>query len=139
MPGQLPLQRPPRLNVEGAVDRLVGDLHRLIVGVADPQPARDLLRGVVLCQALLDHPAKRGAELELCRPRPPRAPPGLALCGVGAVAPAPAATVDLTPGRRGWGAQRPGDRAGRLTAGDRARDLLALFKAQAPLRAPASP
>src|SRR5215213_540779 len=70
MPGQLPLQRSPRLDVEGAVDRLVGDLHRLIVGVADPQPARDLLGGVVLSEALLDHPTKLGAELELCRPRP---------------------------------------------------------------------
>src|SRR3954466_14589293 len=100
MPGQLPLQRSPRLDVEGAVDRLVGDLHRLIVGVADSQPARDLLGGVVLCEALLDHPAKRGAELELCRPRAPRAPPALALGGGGGVAPAPAATVDLTRDRR---------------------------------------
>src|SRR5215216_7888663 len=100
MPGQLPLQRAPRLDVEGVVDRLVGDLHRLIVGVADPQPARDLLGRVVLLEAPLDHPAKLGTELELCRPRPPRAPPGLALCGVGAVAPAAAATVDLTRDRR---------------------------------------
>src|SRR5215207_9182014 len=71
VPGQLPPKRPPRLDVEGAVDRLVGDLHRLIVGVADPQPARDLLRGVVISEALLDHPAKLGTELEPRR-RPPQ-------------------------------------------------------------------
>src|SRR3954454_20979144 len=93
MPGQLPLQRSPRLDVEGAVDRFMGDLHPLIVGVADPQPARDLLGRVVLSEALLDHPAKLGTELEPRRARPPRAPPGLALCGVGAVAAAPAAAV----------------------------------------------
>src|SRR5215213_7240376 len=139
MPGQLPLQRSPRLDVEGAVDRLVGDLHRLIVGVADPQPARDLLGGVVLSEALLDHPTKLGAELEICRSRPPRAPPGLALCGVGAVAPPSAAAVDLTGDRRMGAAKCPGDGACRVTAGDRARDLLALFKAQAPLGAPAGP
>src|SRR4051794_34400135 len=137
MPGQLPLQRPPRLDVEGAVDRLVGDLHRLIVGVADPQPARDLLGRVVVSEALLDHLAKLGAELELCRPRPPRASPGLALCGVGAVAPPSAAAVDLTRDRRVGAAKCPGDRAGRVPAGDRARDLLALFEAEAFLGAPA--
>src|SRR3954468_5023885 len=100
MPGQLPLQRSPRLDVEGAVDRLMGDLHPHIVGVADPQPARDLLGRVVLSEALLDHPAKLGTELEPRRSRPPRAPPGLALCGVRGAPPPPAATVDLTRDRR---------------------------------------
>src|SRR5215207_6306157 len=120
VPGKLPPKRPPRLDVEGAVDRLVGDLHRLIVGVADPEPARDLLRGVVILEALLDHPTKLVTELELRRPRPPRAAPGLAVCGVGAIAPPPAATVDLTRDRRVGATQRPGDRARRVPAGDRA-------------------
>src|SRR3954454_21963142 len=123
MPDQLPLQRPPRLDVKRAVDRLMRDLHRLIGGVADPQPARDLLRRVVVLETLLDHLAKLGAKLELCRSRPPRAPPGLALCGVGAVAPPSAAAVDLTGDRRVGAAKCPGDGAGRVTAGDRARDL----------------
>src|SRR5215207_2851682 len=117
----------------------MGDVHRLIVGVAGPQPARDLLWGVVISEALLDHPAKLATELELRRPRPPRAPPGLAVCGVGAVAPPSAAAVDLTRDRRVGAAKRPGDRAGRVPARDRARDLLALFEAQPPLRAPAGP
>ncbi len=33
MPGELASQRPPRLDIQRAVDRLVRDLHRLIVGV----------------------------------------------------------------------------------------------------------
>src|SRR5215207_9995651 len=139
VPGQLPPKRPPRLDVEGAVDRLVGDLHRLIVGVADPQPTRDLLWRVVSSEALLDQPAKLAAELEPRRPRPPRAAPGLAVCGVGAVAPPAAATLDLTRDRRVRATQRPGDRAGRAPTGDRARDLLALLEAQAPFGAPAGP
>src|SRR5918995_2828906 len=132
-------KRPPRLDVERPVDRLVGDLHRLIVGVAEPKPARDLLGRVVVLEALGDRPAKLGAELELRRPRPPRAAPGLALCGVGAVAPPAAAAVDLTGDRRVGAAKRPGDGPGRVPAGDRARDLLPLFEAQAPLGAPAGP
>ena len=71
-------------------------------------------------EALGDHPAKLRAELEPRPSRPPRAPPGLAVCGVGAVAPPPAATVDLTRDRRVRAAQRPGDRARRVPAGDRA-------------------
>jgi hypothetical protein len=51
LPGELAPERPPRLHVEGAVDRLVGDVHRLIVGVADPEPARDPLGEVVLSEA----------------------------------------------------------------------------------------
>jgi hypothetical protein len=49
------------------------------------------------------------------------------------------ATVDLTRDRGMGAAQRPGDRAGRMPAGDRARDLLALFEAQTSLGAPAGP
>src|SRR5215211_1752501 len=71
----------------------MGDVHRLIVGVADPQPARDLLGGVVILEALLDHPAKLATELELRRPRPPRAAQGLAVCGVGAIAPTPQRSI----------------------------------------------
>src|SRR5215211_5976554 len=139
MPGQLPPKRPPRLDVERPVDRLVGDAHHLIVGVGKPQPARDLLGGVVIREAPFDHPAKLGTELELRRPRPPQAAPGLAVTGVGAVAPPTAAAVDLTGDRRVGAAKRPSDGAGRVPAGDPARDLLALFEGEAALGASAGP
>ena len=42
--GQLPLQRAACLHVEGLVDRLVGDPHRLIIGEVDLEPVADLLR-----------------------------------------------------------------------------------------------
>ena len=41
---QLTAQRAAALDVQGLVDRLVRDPHRLIIGEVDPQPARDLLR-----------------------------------------------------------------------------------------------
>src|SRR6516165_4000672 len=113
------------------------DVHRLIVGVAQAKPARDLLGRVILAQALLDQAAKLGAELELRRPRPPRTPPSLTVCGVGAIAAPTAAAVDLTRDRRMRATQRP-DRSGRCSASDPARDLLALLQAQTALRAPAS-
>jgi hypothetical protein len=53
MLGQLALERAPSLDVEGAVDRLVGEAHRLIVGVFDSKPTGDLLGGVVVAKALL--------------------------------------------------------------------------------------
>src|SRR6266545_4446215 len=139
MTGELSLELTPRLDVEGAVDRLVGDAHRLIVGVGKPQPARDLLGGVVGSKALFNHPAKLGAELEPGRPMPPGSNQGLAIGRVGAVAPPPAAAADLAGDRRVGSTERPGDRARRCPAGNPARDLLALFEAQAALRAPAGP
>jgi hypothetical protein len=41
--GQLTLQRPAALDIQGLVDRLVRDLHGLIIGEVGPQPAGDLL------------------------------------------------------------------------------------------------
>jgi hypothetical protein len=41
---ELPAQRPATLDVEGLVDRLVGDPHGLIIGEVDPESVRDLLR-----------------------------------------------------------------------------------------------
>src|SRR5215204_3788402 len=43
MPDQRSPKRPPRLDVEAAVDRLMRYLHRLIVGVAEPQRRHDPL------------------------------------------------------------------------------------------------
>ena len=94
---------------------------------------------MVILEALFDHPAKLETKLELRRSRPARAAPGLAVCGLGAVAGAPAAAVDLPGDRRVGAAKRPGDGAGRVPASDPARDLLALFEAQAALGAPAGP
>jgi hypothetical protein len=95
--------------------------------------------GDLLPEALLDDQTKLGAELELGRPRPPEPAPGLALGSPGAVAGATAAALDLTGDRRVGAAKRPGDRAGRAPAGDPARDLLALLRAQAALGAPVGP
>src|SRR4051794_20190074 len=114
-------------------------MHLLIVGVAQPKPARDLLRRVILPKALLEHPAQLGTELELRRPRSPRAPPSLTVRGMSTVATPTATTIDLTRDRRVRAAQRSGDRPGRRSAGDPARDLLALPQAQTALRTPASP
>ena len=101
VPGELSLERPPRLDVEGAVDRLVGDPHRLIVGVLEPEPARDLLGGVVLSKALRDERGEARGQSSSFVGRGRRARRrGLALCRVGAVAPPPAAAVDLTGDRR---------------------------------------
>ena len=41
---ELSLQRAAALHVEGLVDRLMGDPHRLIIGKLDLQPVGDLLR-----------------------------------------------------------------------------------------------
>src|SRR3954454_22659325 len=46
--GQLAAQRAAALNVEGLVDRLVRDPHRLIVGELLDQPSGDLLRAPLL-------------------------------------------------------------------------------------------
>ena len=136
MAAELAPKRPPRLHVERAVDRLVGDLHALIVGVRAPQPARDLLRGVVLAQALDHHPAQLGATLELGLLRAPRPPPGLLVGEVGAVAPPTAAAADLAADRRVRAAERAADRPIRVAAGDTTRDLLALGERQTARRAP---
>ena len=44
MPGQLLLQGPAGLDVQGLVDRLVGHLHRLVIWIGALQPPRDLTR-----------------------------------------------------------------------------------------------
>jgi hypothetical protein len=139
MPGELTAERASPLDVKRPVDRLVGDPHRLIVGVGEPQPAGDLLGRVVLSQAPFDQPSELGAELELRRARPALPAPGLAVRRVGAVAGPTAAAVDLPNDGRVGATEGPGDRARRVATGDPARDLLALFEAQRALVAPASP
>src|SRR5206468_11658700 len=98
---------PPRLHIQRAIDRLMRDMHRLIVGVAQAKPARDLLGRVILAKALLNQAAKLGAELKLCRPRPPRTPPSLTVRGVSAIPAPTAAAVDLTGDRRMRATQAP--------------------------------
>ena len=44
MGAQLPGQLAPRTHIDPPVDRLVADLHGLIVTELQAQPARDLLR-----------------------------------------------------------------------------------------------
>ena len=69
MQGELAPQRPTRLDVQRAIDRLVRDLHLLIVGVREPQPARDLLRRVILPEPLDHKLTQLATELELRRSR----------------------------------------------------------------------
>src|SRR5438046_2876009 len=48
---ELALERAPALHVEGLVDRLMRDPHRVILGEVDPEPIRDLLRTPRRCPA----------------------------------------------------------------------------------------
>ena len=73
MPGQLPLQRPPRLDVEGAVDRLVGDLHRLDRRGSGPAASPRSARGNGPLRDTPRPPGEaRGRARAPCRPLPPR-------------------------------------------------------------------
>jgi hypothetical protein len=136
---ELALEPAARLHVERAVDRLVRDPHVFIVGVPAPQPARDLLRRVVLAQPLGHHPRQLRAAPELGRLGPPRPPPGLVVGELGPVTAAAPAAADLAPDRRVRAAQRTADPAIRIAARDPTRDLLALGRGQTAARAPPRP
>src|SRR5687768_10009487 len=58
---------------------------------------------------------------------------------MGAVAPPPAAAIDLTGDRGVRATEGPADGSGRATASDPARDLLALGERQTPLGSSTSP
>jgi hypothetical protein len=111
MPGELARQRPTRLHIERAIDRLVRDLHLRIVGVCAPQPARDLLRRVILPEPLDHQLTQPGTELELRGSRPSRPLPRRPLGRVRAIPPTAAATVDLARDRGVRTAQNATDRA----------------------------
>ena len=134
MPGELAPQRATRLEVQRAVDRLVRDLHLVIVGVLESQPARDLLRGVILPQPLDDNLTQLATQLELRRSWASRPTPCGPLCRVGAIAPTTAATVDLAGDRGVRPAEGTTDSTVRFAPSYPARDLLTLGNAQPTLR-----
>ena len=105
-------ERPARLDVQRAVDRLVRDLHLLIVGVRESQPPRDLLRRVILPEPLDDERTELETELELCRSRAPGPLPRRPLGHVCAIAHTAAATVDLAGDRGVRATQDTTDRTG---------------------------
>src|ERR1700731_2860164 len=136
MPAELALERAPRLHEQRAVDRLVRDLHPLIVGVLEPQPSSDLLRRVIKAQTLPHQRRELGAALELRRLRTPSTQPSLLVSEVRAItAPAPA-TAYLARDRRVRTTKRTPDLTIRIAARDPARDLLPLRQAQTPLGTP---
>ncbi len=65
MGDQLAPQRPPRLDQERQVDRLVGDLHVRLVWILHLEPPRDLLRRPVQGKLASDQLTQHAASPEL--------------------------------------------------------------------------
>jgi hypothetical protein len=135
MRAQLAPQRPPRLNEQRQVDRLVRHAHRQIIRIGATQPPRDLLRRPALLELLLDDPTQPRVERQLAALRPPRPAPRRLIGVVRPVTLAAPVTVNL-PRNRGVTTPDPRrDRPTALTARQTPRDLLTLPLRETPLRA----
>ena len=133
--GQFAAQLAAALHVEGAVDRLVRGLHRLIVGEVLARGGGDLLGAELALQ-----PGLRGRPQRLMLELAPLGPSRLGLGGrlgrhrpVLAAAPSRRPRAALLPPDRGpMPAQPPGDLGIGEAGGQAARNLLPLGQRQVP-------
>lgn len=125
-----------RLNEQGAVDRLVRDVHARVARVAAPEPPRHLLRGPVGSELRRHHVPKASIRGELTGLGPPRRQPGFGVSRTRPKARNPAVSVDLATDRARRTVQLPRDRPHALPGGYSSRDRLALGQAQDSLVSP---
>ena len=135
MRAQFAPQRPPRLDEEREIDRLVRHAHRQIIRIGAAQPPRDLLRRPPLLELFLDHITQRRFERQLAALRPPCPAPRRLIGVVRPVALAAPVTADLPRNRAVTAPDPRRDRPTALTARQATRDLLTLPLRETPLRA----
>jgi len=100
MGDQAALEGATRLDIECAIDRLVRDMHRRLVGIGVHEPRRDLLRRPVEPELLRDHAPQSSRDHQAAPLGPTRRGPGRSIRIIRSIARSSSMALNLATDRR---------------------------------------